>query len=65
MGVLIEKATTTPDQYPLSLNAVVNGANQKNNRDPILAMEENDAFAALEDFVATAWWFAATWSAAA
>jgi uncharacterized protein YceH (UPF0502 family) len=48
LGVLIEKATTTPDQYPLSLNAVVNGANQKNNRDPVLAMEEGDAFEALE-----------------
>jgi len=48
LGVLIEKATTTPDQYPLSLNAVVNGANQKNNRDPVLAIEEGDAFEALE-----------------
>jgi uncharacterized protein YceH (UPF0502 family) len=48
LGVLIEKATTTPDQYPLSLNAVVNGANQKNNRDPVLTMEEGDAFEALE-----------------
>lgn len=48
LGVLIEKAFTTPDQYPLSLNAVVNGANQKNNRDPILTMEENPVFEALE-----------------
>jgi len=48
LGVLIEKATTTPDQYPLSLNAVVNGANQKNNRDPVMQMQENDAFTALE-----------------
>lgn len=48
LGVLIEKATTTPDQYPLSLNAVVNGANQKNNRDPVIAMEEGAAFEALE-----------------
>ena len=48
LGVLVEKATTTPEQYPLSLNAVVNGANQKNNRDPVLAMEEGDAFEALE-----------------
>ena len=30
LGVLVEKSTTTPDQYPLSLNAVVAGANQKN-----------------------------------
>ena len=48
LGVLIEKAATTPEQYPLSLNAVVNGANQKNNRDPVLAMAEGDAFEALE-----------------
>lgn len=48
LGVLVEKATTTPEQYPLSLNAVVNGANQKNNRDPVLAMEEGEAFEALE-----------------
>ncbi len=33
LGVLIEKALTTPDQYPLSLNAIRNGCNQKSNRD--------------------------------
>src|SRR3954471_14429834 len=48
LGVLVEKATTTPEQYPLSLNAVVNGANQKNNRDPVLTMDEGAAFEALE-----------------
>ncbi len=48
LGVLIEKALTTPDQYPLSLNAVVNGANQKNNRDPVIQMDEARAFEALE-----------------
>jgi uncharacterized protein YceH (UPF0502 family) len=48
LGVLIEKATTTPEQYPLSLNAVVNGANQKNNRDPVTAMTEDQAYAAVE-----------------
>ena len=48
LGVLVEKATTTPEQYPLSLNAVLNGANQKNNRDPVLTMAEGDAFEALE-----------------
>lgn len=49
LGVLIEKATTTPEQYPLSLNAVVNGANQKNNRDPVMSMDESAAFEALEN----------------
>jgi uncharacterized protein YceH (UPF0502 family) len=48
LGVLIEKAQTTPDQYPLSLNAIVNGANQKNNRDPVIAMSEQAAFEAAE-----------------
>jgi uncharacterized protein YceH (UPF0502 family) len=48
LGVLIEKATTTPDQYPLSLNAIVNGANQKNNRDPVLSMTEDQALEAVE-----------------
>ncbi len=35
LGVLIEKAQTTPQQYPLTLNALVNGCNQKNNREPV------------------------------
>ena len=47
IGVLIEKAQTTPDQYPLTLNAVVNGANQKSNRDPITNLEEGAALSAL------------------
>ncbi len=48
LGVLIEKATTTPEQYPLSLNAIVNGANQKNNRDPVRTMAEDECFEATE-----------------
>jgi uncharacterized protein YceH (UPF0502 family) len=48
LGVLIEKSTTTPDQYPLTLNATLAGANQKNNRDPVITMEETAAFEALE-----------------
>lgn len=48
LGVLVEKGFTTPDQYPLTLNAVVNGANQKNNRDPVITMDEGLAFDALE-----------------
>jgi uncharacterized protein YceH (UPF0502 family) len=48
LGVLIEKAQTTPDQYPLSLNAIVSGANQKNNRDPVITMTEDAAFDAVE-----------------
>ena len=47
-GVLIEKALTTPDQYPLSLNAATNAANQKSNRDPVLSLSEEEVAAALD-----------------
>lgn len=40
IGCLIEKETTTPDQYPLSLNALTNACNQKTNRDPVLELSE-------------------------
>lgn len=43
LGVLIEKALTVPDQYPLSLNAIVQGASQKNNREPVIAFTEEQA----------------------
>src|SRR5437762_9046180 len=41
LGSLIEKDITTPDYYPLSLNALVNACNQKNNRDPIMSLDED------------------------
>ena len=40
LGALIEKDITTPDYYPLSLNALVNACNQKNNRDPVMSLDE-------------------------
>jgi uncharacterized protein len=40
IGSLIEKAITTPDQYPMSLNALTNACNQKSNRDPVLELDE-------------------------
>ena len=40
LGALIEKDITTPDYYPLSLNALVNACNQKNNRDPVMMLDE-------------------------
>jgi uncharacterized protein YceH (UPF0502 family) len=40
IGCLIEKEITTPDQYPLSLNALTNACNQKTNRDPVLDLSE-------------------------
>lgn len=40
IGVLLEKETTTPDQYPLSLNGLTTGCNQKNNREPVMHLSE-------------------------
>jgi len=40
LGAFIEKELTTPDYYPLSLNALANACNQKSNRDPVLQLEE-------------------------
>jgi uncharacterized protein len=48
LGVLIEKELTTPEQYPLTLNAIVNGCNQKNNRDPVVSYDDDRAFDALD-----------------
>ena len=52
LGALIEKDITTPDYYPLSLNALVNACNQKNNRDPVMTLDESlvrDALATLQE----------------
>ena len=52
LGSLIEKDITTPDYYPLSLNALVNACNQKNNREPVMNLDENsvgDALNGLQD----------------
>lgn len=48
LGVLIEKAQTTPNQYPLTLNALVTGCSQKNNRDPVYDMDEDTALEAID-----------------
>jgi uncharacterized protein YceH (UPF0502 family) len=48
LGSLIEKDVTTPDYYPLSLNALVNACNQKNNRDPVMTLDEDVVRAALD-----------------
>ena len=47
LGSLIEKDITTPDYYPLSLNALVNACNQKNNRDPVFTLDEDSVRQAL------------------
>lgn len=51
IGCLIEKAITTPDQYPLSLNALTNACNQKSNRDPVLELDEKTVQATVEGLV--------------
>ena len=47
LGALVEKEITTPEYYPLSLNALLNACNQKSNRDPVLTLNENDVRQAL------------------
>ena len=41
LGSLVEKEITTPDYYPLSLNALVNACNQKSNRDPMMSLNDD------------------------
>jgi uncharacterized protein YceH (UPF0502 family) len=48
LGVLFEKERTVPDIYPLSLNALTAGCNQKNNRDPLLSLTEAEVQAAID-----------------
>lgn len=52
IGCLMEKEITTPDQYPLSLNALVNACNQKSNREPVTQLSELDVQDALDVLVA-------------
>src|SRR5580658_1134854 len=48
LGCLVEKQITTPEQYPLSLNAITNACNQKSNRDPVLALSEQEVQAVID-----------------
>jgi uncharacterized protein YceH (UPF0502 family) len=48
LGVLVEKQKTTPDVYPMSLNALVTGCNQKSNRDPMMSVEDHEVEEAME-----------------
>jgi hypothetical protein len=48
LGVLVEKQATVPDTYPLSLNALVGGCNQKTARDPVITATDAEALAALD-----------------
>jgi uncharacterized protein YceH (UPF0502 family) len=51
IGCLIEKEITTPDQYPLSLNALTNACNQKSNRDPVLDLDEATVQQIVDDLI--------------
>jgi len=51
LGCLLEKETTTTDQYPLSLNALTNACNQKSNRDPVMELDEATVRDTLEDLM--------------
>lgn len=48
LGVLVEKALTTPGQYPLTLNGLVTGCNQKNNREPLTRLSEDEVLEAID-----------------
>ena len=49
IGCLIEKEATTPDQYPLSLNALTNACNQKSNREPVMSLDESSVQQTLDE----------------
>jgi hypothetical protein len=51
IGCLMEKAVVTPDQYPLSLNALINACNQKSSRDPVLSLDRNTVHRAVNDLI--------------
>ena len=47
LGALVEKEITTPDYYPLTLNALINASNQRSNREPVMDLDEDDMRQAL------------------
>ncbi len=51
IGVMLEKETTTPDQYPLSINGLTNGCNQKSNREPVMSLSESDVQNVVDELV--------------
>jgi uncharacterized protein YceH (UPF0502 family) len=52
IGCLMEKSVITPDQYPLSLNALVNACNQKSSREPVMALEQGAVERTVKDLIA-------------
>jgi uncharacterized protein YceH (UPF0502 family) len=55
VGCLLEKQVTTPDAYPLTLNALVSACNQSSNRAPVLSLQPHDVEAALQSLKARGW----------
>jgi uncharacterized protein YceH (UPF0502 family) len=55
VGCLIEKAATTPEAYPLTVNALLLAANQKTSRDPVMALEEGEVGHALRELEDRGW----------
>lgn len=51
LGALVEKAFTTPDSYPLSLNALTAACNQTSNRDPVMALDEGEVSRGLQELI--------------
>src|SRR3954454_5614331 len=62
LGCLIEKQRTTPDVYPLTLNALRLACNQSTNRDPVVDYDENTIRSAIERLVQRKWATLASWS---
>ena len=52
IGCLMEKSVITPDQYPLSLNALVNACNQKSSREPVMSLEQGVVERTVKDLIA-------------
>ena len=55
LGSLVEKELTTPEYYPLSLNALVNACNQKSNRDPVMSLTKTPLARRCEVWTKKAW----------
>ena len=55
LGVLIEKQLTTPDAYPLTVNSLLAGCNQKSSRDPVLSASESEVQVTLDALKAHTW----------
>jgi uncharacterized protein YceH (UPF0502 family) len=51
IGVMLEKESTTPEQYPLSLNGITTGCNQKSNREPVMALSEGEVQNLVDELV--------------